>query len=224
MRKSNRERRFERMRSVHPPGGRKAHPAIVRVTHWASAFAMLCMIGSGWQIYDASPILPFTFPSWATLGGWLGGALMWHFAAMWVLMGAGAVYLGYGVASGHFRRDIRPTGPRTVWRDAVLALRFRLVHREGHYNAVQRLLYAGVLAVVVLTVLTGLSIWKPVELGWLCWLFGGYDVARRIHFALMVAIVAFLAVHLALVALVPSTLRSMITGGRLASDGAEAPR
>ena len=194
----------------------RAHPAIVRLTHWTAAAAMICMIMSGWRIYNASPILPFMFPEWATLGGWLGGALNWHFAAMWALIGAGFVYLVYGVVSGHFLRDIRPAGPRAVLRDMVAALTLRLTHREGHYNAVQRLLYTGVLVVVVLTVTSGLSMWKPVQLGWLSWIFGGYAVARVIHFAMMAAIVCFIVVHLALVVLVPSTLRSMITGGRVA--------
>ena len=199
----------------------KAHSLVVRLTHWIAATAMICMIMSGWQIYNASPILPFRFPAWATLGGWLGGALAWHFAAMWGLFGAGLIYLGHGIASGHFRRDIRPVGPAAVLGDMIAAMMLRLVHREGHYNAVQRLLYSGVLGVVVFTVATGLSIWKPVQLGWLTWLFGGYDIARRIHFALMAGVVGFLVVHLALVVLVPSTLRSMITGGRLAPRAAE---
>ncbi len=201
--------------------GKPAHPLVVRVTHWIGAVAMLCMITSGWQIYNASPILPFVFPAWATLGGWLGGALNWHFAAMWVLAGSGLVYLAYGLASGHLRRDIRPAGPRAVWRDLIAALTFRLAHREGHYNAVQRLLYAGVLLVALLTVASGVSIWKPVQFGWITWSLGGYDIARRIHFALMSLIVGFLLVHLALVALVPSTLRSMITGGRIAPPSQE---
>ncbi|NPD67710.1 cytochrome b/b6 domain-containing protein [Lichenicola cladoniae] len=203
---------------MHRKPGRapRAHPAIVRLTHWISAAAMVCMIMSGWRIYNASPILPFTFPEWATIGGWLGGALNWHFAAMWALAAAGAIYLVYGFGSGHFRRDIRPVGPRAILRDIVAALTLRLAHREGHYNAVQRLLYSGVLVVIVLTVITGLSIWKPVQLGFLSWIFGGYAVARVIHFTMMVLIVCFIVVHLALVALVPSTLRSMITGGRVA--------
>ncbi|MCQ8279291.1 cytochrome b/b6 domain-containing protein [Acetobacteraceae bacterium KSS8] len=176
------------------------------------------MIMSGWQIYNASPILPFLFPSWATLGGWLGGGIAWHFAAMWVLFCAGLVYLIYGIASGHLRRDIAPVGPRSVARDLFAALRFRLAHSPGHYNAVQRLLYAGVLLVAVFTVLTGLSIWKPVQLGWLTWLFGGYDLARRIHFACMALIVGFLVIHIALVLIVPRTLWHMIAGGRLKPD------
>lgn len=200
------------------PDRRRTHTRIVRLTHWVAAAAMLCMIGSGWQIYNASPILPFTFPPWATLGGWLAGGIAWHFAAMWVLMAAGLVYLAHGFASGHFRRDIRPQGVRRTAQDFALALRLRLHHRAGAYNAVQRLFYTGVLVVATLAVLSGLAIWKPVQLGWLSWLLGGYDVARRIHFTMMALIVAFLIVHLTLVAIVPSTLVGMITGGRRVPD------
>lgn len=196
---------------------RPAHPLVIRITHWVGAYAMFCMILSGWQIYNASPILPFTFPHWMTLGGWLAGGLAWHFAAMWLLAIDGLVYLAYGFASGHFRNDFLPISPGGVWRDLKSALLFRLHHRLGHYNAVQKLLYAGVLLVVVLTVLTGLAIWKPVQLGWLTAIFGGYDIARRIHFVLMTLIVGFIIVHVALVAIVPSTLLTMITGGRRAA-------
>jgi thiosulfate reductase cytochrome b subunit len=191
-----------------------AHPLIVRVMHWIGAFAIICMILSGWQIYNASPILPFVFPQWMTLGGWLAGGIAWHLSAMWLLVADGLAYVVYGIASGHFRRDFLPIGPRTVGHDLVQALRLRLSHRLGHYNAVQRLLYAGVIVVVILTVLTGVSIWKPVQLDWLADLFGGYDIARRIHFALMSLIVGFLLVHLSLVVLFPRTLISMLVGLR----------
>ena len=201
-------------RSLGPPVRRPLRPLVVRLTHWVGAYAMICMILSGWQIYNASPILPFAFPRWATLGGWLAGALAWHLAAMWLLVVDGLIYLAYGVLSGHFRCDFLPITPSGVWRDLRAALAFRLRHEHGTYNSVQKLLYAGVLAVAVLTVLTGLAIWKPVQLHPLTALFGGYDIARRIHFALMTLIVAFIVVHLALVAIVPSTLVTMITGGR----------
>ncbi len=195
-----------------------AHRLVVRVTHWVGAAAMIVMILSGWQIYNASPLLPFSIPGSVTLGGWLGAGIAWHLAAMWVLIADGLVYLVWGVASGHFRRHFLPVRAGEVARDFRAALSLRLVHRQGHYNAVQRLLYVLVSVAAVLAVLTGLSIWKPVQLGELTWLFGGYDLARRIHFALMCAIVAFLVVHVVLVALVPSTLVSMVTGGRVDDD------
>ncbi len=195
-----------------------AHQLVVRVTHWVGAAAMIVMILSGWQIYNASPVLPFSIPRSVTLGGWLGAGIAWHLAAMWVLIADGLVYLVWGLATGHFRRHFLPVRPRDVARDFWAALSLRLVHRQGRYNAVQKLLYVLVTAAAVLAVLTGLSIWKPVQLGELTWLFGGYDVARRIHFALMCGIVAFLVVHVVLVVLVPSTLVSMVTGGRVDDD------
>jgi len=195
-----------------PPKARVIHPLMVRITHWINAFAMLCMITSGWKIYNASPIFHFMFARWLTLGGWLGGALAWHFAALWLLVVNGLVYVIYGMVSGHFRHDFLPLGPRAIWRDFVAALTFRLEHRLGRYNAVQRLLYIVVLLFGVGVVVSGLAIWKPVQFQLLTGLLGGYDTARIIHFFMMAGIVGFVAVHLALVFLVPSTLSPMITG------------
>jgi thiosulfate reductase cytochrome b subunit len=189
---------------------RAAHPPAVRVMHWIGVYAMGCMIFSGWEIYNASPSLPFLFPRWAGLGGWLGGALAWHLSAMWLLFADGFAYLIYGFSSGHFRRDLKPPKPSSLAQDLAAALRFRLKHRAGHYNAVQRLLYAGVVLAIILQVMTGLAIWKPVQFGWVAGLFGGYPVARGLHLAIMLGIVAFVVVHVALVAIHPSTLTSMV--------------
>ena len=134
---------------------RLAHTLPIRIMHWIGAAAVICMISSGWAIYNASPLLPFTFPRWMTLGGWLGGGIAWHLSAAWVLVADGLAYIGYGVLSGHFRRDIVPPAPKTILRDLVDAFRFRLGHQRGHYNAVQRLLYAGVIVVICLAVVTG---------------------------------------------------------------------
>ncbi len=188
------------------------HPLMVRITHWLNAFAMICMIMSGWLIYDANPLFGFAFPRWATLGGWLGGAIAWHLAAMWLLVGNGAVYIAWGLISGHFRRRFLPIRSGAVWRDISDALRLRLVHQGGAYNSVQRLFYVGTLALGILAFASGLSLWKPVQLQSLAALFGGYEIARRVHFAAMAGIVGFLAVHLVLVAVVPRTLVSMVTG------------
>ena len=189
------------------------HPVWVRVTHWINALAMLIMIGSGWQIYNASPLFGFTFPRQIALGNWLAGALLWHFAAMWIVMLNGVVYLALGFATGRFRRKLFPVRPSEVLRDLVAALRGKLAHDDlSVYNAVQKLLYVGIIVAGVTIVLSGLSIWKPVQLQWLTSFFGGYNTARYVHFAAMTAIVAFLVVHVTLAVLVPKSLRAMIIG------------
>jgi thiosulfate reductase cytochrome b subunit len=189
------------------------HPAWVRVTHWINALAMLVMIGSGWEIYNASPLFGFTFPGSITLGGWLAGALLWHFAAMWVLAVNGFVYITLGFITGRFRKKLLPIRPGDVIADAKAALTFRLSHDDiSVYNAVQRLLYVGVILAGVVIVLSGLSIWKPVQLQELTAVFGGYDTARFVHFFAMAAIVGFLVVHVLLALVVPKSLKVMVTG------------
>jgi thiosulfate reductase cytochrome b subunit len=189
------------------------HPAWVRITHWINALAILVMIGSGWQIYDASPLFGFHFPKSLALGQWLGGALLWHFAAMWVLVINGITYVTLGIVTGRFRSKLMPITLSQVFADVKMALTFMLAHDDlSHYNAVQKLLYSGVILCGVLIVLSGLSIWKPVQFQELTALFGGYDFARYVHFFAMAAIVGFLVVHVALALLVPKSLRAMIMG------------
>lgn len=194
--------------------GRKlpVHPLYVRLFHWLNAIAIILMIMSGWRIYNASPLFDFRFPASLTLGGWLGGALQWHFAAMWLLAVNLLVYLLVGLVFGHFRRSFLPVSPRSVLQDFGKALRGRLPHDVGRYNAVQKASYIGVLLAIILTVVSGLCVWKPVQFQSLTALMGGYEGARLVHFAGMTAISAFIIMHLALVAIVPSTLLPMITG------------
>lgn len=197
------------------PARRVIHPWPLRVMHWLNAVAIITLIGSGWEIYNASPFLPFTFPQWATIGQWLGGAIAWHLAAIWLLMLNGLAYLIWGLASGHFRRKLWPVTPRAVLRDVWAAICFKLPHEVGVYNAVQRLLYLGVIALGILAVLSGLAVWKPVQLWPLSDLLGGFFLSRVVHFIAMSGIVLFLAVHIMLVALVPRVLPPMIIGGHV---------
>jgi thiosulfate reductase cytochrome b subunit len=189
-------------------------PAWVRMMHWINAVAIILMIMSGLQIYNASPLFKtLSFSHNITLGGWLGGALLWHFAAMWLLMINGLAYLITGFASGRFKTKLFPISPRGVISDAIAAVTFRLSHDDlSKYNQVQKILYAGIIVVGIVIVLSGLSMWKPVQLQYLVALFGGYDTARYVHFFCMSAIVAFLAIHILLALLVPKSLRAMIIG------------
>ena len=189
------------------------HPVWVRVTHWINVVAMVVMIASGWEIYNASPLFPFRFPRTITLGGWLAGALLWHFAAMWLLAVNGLVYLVLGILTGRFRRKLVPIRPGDVLSDAKAALTGKLNHDDlSVYNAVQKLLYLGVILAGIVIVLSGLAIWKPVQLQELTAVFGGYDTARYVHFFAMATIVGFLIVHVVMALLVPKSLRAMITG------------
>ena len=189
------------------------HPLWVRLTHWVNAVAMVVMIGSGWEIYNASPLFPFAFPPAITLGGWLAGALLWHFAAMWLLAVNGLIYVVLGVATGRFRRMLVPIRPREVLADAKAAIARNLSYDDlSIYNAVQKLLYLGIILVSIVIVLSGLAIWKPVQLQELAAAFGGYTAARYVHFFAMAAIVAFLLIHVIMSFLVPKSLRAMIVG------------
>lgn len=202
----------------------QTHPLINRVCHWLMALAILLLIGSGWRIYNASPIFDFTFPEQFTLGGdvevalalhndpGVASAIAWHFAAMWLLALSYFGFVLWNIASGHFRRDFLPVGPKSFWHDFSAAARFKLDHRLGEYNAVQRVFYWGVLAAVAIMLLSGIAIWKPVQTYPLETLFGGFQGARIVHFLFMCAIALFIVVHVALVILVPKTFVAMTLG------------
>jgi thiosulfate reductase cytochrome b subunit len=196
------------------PGSGTIQPVWVRITHWLNALAALTMMLSGWRIYDASPIFKsFVFPPSITLGGWLGGALQWHFAAMWLLVFNGLVYLALNLASGRFFRKFLPLSPRAILRDFIAALTGKLTHADlRHYNAVQKFAYLFVVCDLIVLVLSGLAIWKSVQFPLLRELMGGYDNARVVHFSAMSLMAAFIVVHLAMVALVPRSLLAMLRG------------
>ena len=189
------------------------HPAWLRVTHWLNALAVVILAMSGWRIYNADPFFGFKFAKAITLGGWLGGAIQWHFAAMWLLAANGLVYLLCNAATGRIVRKFFPLSAPAVVADLLSALRGRLSHADPRqYNAAQRAAYLFVMLDAVLLVLSGLVLWKSVQFPLLRELLGGYEAARRVHFLAMAALVAFAAVHLAMVALVPRTLLAMIRG------------
>jgi len=211
----------------------QTHPFVARITHWSMALAILIMIGSGWRIYNSSPIFGFTFPEQFTLGGdvqaalarnndpGVASAIAWHFAAMWLLLVSYVGFVAWNLFTGHFRRDFLPIGPTAFWRDLTAALTFRLAHRLGEYNAVQRVAYWGALGAVAMMLLSGLAIWKPVQTYPLELLFGGFQGARIVHFLFMAAIVAFLVIHVSLVILVPKTFVAMVLGKATAKPHGE---
>lgn len=199
--------------SITPEKTSLIHPLWLRLTHWLNALAMLIMLTSGWRIYNASPLFNFRFMKELTLGGWLGGALQWHFAGMWLFGLNGLCYLLINLFSGRFKRQYWPLSPRQFFIDLWAALRGKLQHTDlRHYNMVQRAAYLFVMVVSILMVLSGLVIWKSVQFPLLRTLFGGYEMARYIHFFAMSALVGFVVIHLVMVALVPRTLFAMLRG------------
>ena len=199
--------------AAHAASGAVIHPAWLRLTHWLNAMAVVLLAASGWRIYNAAPFFPFELPRALTLGGWLGGALQWHFAAMWLLLANGALYLLINIATGRLRRQFFPLSPGALLRDMSAALRGKLAHADPrHYNMVQRAAYLFVMLDCVLLVLSGLVLWKSVQFPLLRELLGGYESARRVHFFAMAALVGLVVVHLVMVALVPRTLLAMLRG------------
>lgn len=194
-------------------GTAPVHPAWLRATHWLNALAVGVMVGSGWRIYNAAPIWPFRLPSELTLGGWLGGALQWHFAGMWLLVANGLLYLALNLASGRFVHKFLPLRAAQVWTDFKAALRGRLAHADPtHYNGVQRAAYLVAVIDLVVLVASGLVLWKSVQFPLLREAMGGYEGARRVHFVAMAVLLAFVAAHLTMVMLVPRTLLTMVRG------------
>lgn len=199
--------------AITPLAAEPVHPVWVRLNHWVNAVAVIVLVLSGWRIYNASPIFAFKFARDFTLGGWLGGALLWHFAAMWVLMANGLVYLITNIASGRFVRRFFPLRPADVVADLRAALTGHLAHDDvRHYNAVQKAAYLGVFVLLIAVVLSGLVVWKSVQFPLLRTLMGGFDNARIVHFVAMAGLVAFFVIHVIMVALVPRTFLTMIRG------------
>src|SRR5215475_210161 len=201
---------------------RRLHPLPVRIMHWINALAIFIMIGSGWKIYNDDILFSFLrFPDAIVIGKWAQYGLQWHFFGMWIFVLNGIAYLCYGIISGRFWQKLFPISPREVFVTVSEALRFRLRHDDlTHYNAVQKVLYLGVMAVGVLIVISGLALWKPVQFSELANLFGSFQNIRLVHFLCMTAIVLFILVHMTLALLVPKSLLAMLTGGPVLEEAA----
>ena len=202
---------------------------MVRVTHWVNAVALTIMVGSGLRIFNAYPAFaargdgfccyPYAgraIPAQLTFGAWLGGARNWHFAMMWLLVLNGLVYLGFIYLHGEWRDLVPRRGDvRDSWEMAKFYLFVRRRHpRQGKHNALQKGVYFSLPWLAIAAVVTGVAIWKPVELSWLTNALGGYVWARYWHFLVMVLLVALSVGHIFMVfAVDPWSLRSIITGG-----------
>jgi thiosulfate reductase cytochrome b subunit len=213
--------------AVHAPPqrARRTHPLAVRIMHWINAASMIIMIGSGWKIYNDEVLFGWLhFPDAITIGGEAQGALQWHFLGMWIFTLNLLCYVIYGLVTGRFWRKLLPVWPRQIIADTRAALRFELSHDDiTKYNAVQRALYIGIILVLIVQVISGLAIWKPVQFQELTALFYDFQGARLAHFVGMALIVFFVVVHVALALVVPKTLTAMVTGGPEVDDGRQPP-
>ena len=210
--------------------GRRPQPLPIRVAHWINIPLLVIMAGSGLQILTAYPSLgprgalyrwyPFQGtppPSWLRFGEWLAGARHWHFALAWFLILNGVIYLTYMIASGEWRRRVFIPSRDTSNALAMFAYYLRLRKTPppaDFYNGLQRLAYTSAILFGMVLVLSGLAIYKPLQLYWITAAFGGYDVARVVHLTCLVLLAQFTVMHLVLVALHPRTLVTMVTGGR----------
>jgi thiosulfate reductase cytochrome b subunit len=213
--------------AVHAPARRlrRMHPLAVRIMHWTNAASMIVMIGSGWKIYNDEVLFGWLhFPDWITIGGEAQGALQWHFLGMWIFTLNLLCYVIYGLVTGRFWRKLLPVWPSQVLADTRAALRFKLAHDDiTKYNAIQRALYIGIILVMIVQIISGLAIWKPVQFQELTALFYDFQGARLAHFICMALIVLFLVVHVALALLVPKTIGAMLTGGPVVDDDRRPP-
>lgn len=206
----------------------RRHHWIVRLTHWTAALLLTGMIASGLQIYAAyarfgdrggallpNPFQDTSFPDWSVLGGWLAGGLNWHFALMWPLVLVGVTYVIYLMVSGEWRALL--FRPRDI-RGAIAMTRYYLRRSrehpaQGKHNPLQKLAYTSIVLFGILTVLSGVAIYKPLQFAWLTTLFGGFQATRYWHFWTVWIFVVFTIVHVTLVFVVdPASFRAMITG------------
>jgi len=173
------------------------------------------------------------YPSWLTLPASrnLAAGRRWHFFMAWIFALNGLVYLISSAVNGHFRRDLVPTRaqikPAHIWQNIIEHAQFK--HPVGEeartYNVLQKLAYLGVILLMVLMVLTGLTMSPGIDAfaPGLLWVFGGRQSARTIHWICANLIVLFVLVHVieVFIAGVVNEIGSMITGRYTYPTGAD---
>ena len=206
------------------------HPWVVRLCHWTNAIVLTVLAMSGLQILFAfpsfGPKIPETdlvqrIPEAIRLGGWLAGALQWHFTFMWIFAGTALLYVTFQIVSGHFRTVLfAPSDIRGVWPMVRYYFLFgRKPDSTGQYNPLQKLAYTSTLGFGALSLATGAIMYKPAQLSGVAWVLGGYHTARLLHFVAMCGFLAFIPGHLIMVALHGwDNFRSMLIGWKWRPD------
>lgn len=210
------------------------HPWLVRFTHWLNAISLAVMTMSGLQVYMAFPSFGAKIPQAdflhapeaLRLGGWLGGALQWHLTFAWLFTLTGVAYVLYLVVSGHWRRVILlPKELGGIWPMARHYFLFKPKPEQREpYNPLQKLAYTSTIAFGVAAVVTGILLFKPVQLALPVELLGGFGMIRVYHFAAMIGFLAFIPGHLVMVALHGwNNFYSMLTGWKRDPDYLATP-
>ncbi|MEL6299424.1 MAG: cytochrome b/b6 domain-containing protein [Pseudomonadota bacterium] len=194
---------------------RSPHALWLRLAHWTLAISTLGLISSGFAIFNAAPFYDISFPTVIALGTDLTGALRWHFLFIWTFAGSLSLLILGRLIKTRSAPPLIPIRASKVRVEIVDTFRLKLAHQPGVYIHTQRLLYLGCFALLALALLSGLVLWKPVQLQALASVVGGYELARRIHFWSMTGLGAFIAVHLTMVLVAPSTLLGMLFGARV---------
>lgn len=167
----------------------QATPA--KVFHWLNIISLVLMITSGLQIYNANPVFGgrggWHFPELFVLGGWLAGGRHWHFAAMWLFA---LNLLWYGIYIFITRRWKR----RFMSDKDIKALQNSQNLKRKTY-AWHRLVYTAIIPILILAILSGLGMYKPVQFHWIVGLFGSWQALRIVHFITVPTVIVFAIAH-----------------------------
>ena len=212
---------------------RSKHALIVRWCHWVNFPLLALMLWSGLWIYWANDVyrigagsftlvkfFPEGFYRTFGVGQQLARGMAWHFYFMWFFVVNGIVYAAYTVLSGEWRYLV-PN--RQSFREAILVTLHDLHLWKGKlpdrkFNGAQQIAYSSVILMGFGSLVTGLAIYKPVQLGWLVNLLGGYMAARFEHFLLALGYVLFFLIHITQVVRAGwNNFRAMVSGHEITS-------
>ncbi len=165
---------------------------VIKLFHGIIIISLMLMVSSGLQIYNATPVFggrgSWQFPDFLTLGGWLAGGRDWHFAIMWVFSFNLLIYGIYIFLTKRWQK-------RFVAGGDLQALKVSQNPKRRAY-AWHRLIYTGIIPVLLLAIASGLAMYKPVQLAWLAQLFGNWQTLRTIHFMTVPMAVFFVIIHI----------------------------
>jgi thiosulfate reductase cytochrome b subunit len=212
---------------------RAKHRLATRWFHWVNFPLLTLMIWSGLWIYWANDVyriglgsvtlfhfFPQSFYRTFGISQQLAKGMAWHFFFMWFFAINGVVYVAYTIFSGEWRYLV-PN--RQSFREALLVTLHDLGLWKGKlperkFNGAQQIAYTTIILMGLGSVITGLAIYKPIQLAWLDALLGGYQAARFEHFLLTMGYVLFFVIHVAQVIRAGwNNFRSMVSGYELVS-------